>query len=318
MENLSFKIISTFCAILVINFTACTQPSANLKKDIEQTLKQHSFFSEMTKFKTEGWDTLAQPKFWRKIMGMSKDSCVVNIAETRRILIEMPVDLWDKKTGKAKLAFKDSIRLAFSLSASDNIFITSGKSDFYQFDSSLKKIEKSTYVFEKDTVDPWYAQAILMIESPGSLKKSNVGAYGPFQLMPGVAKQMGMTVTKTLDEREDLEKSARGAAKLISTICLPYAKAMLDEKGINYNERDTWFRLFVLHVYHAGAGNVRKVLNIINPKEGGQELITTMWQTSAGSFGNSSQNYSQLALAAQFILHQMVADNPNFLLEEKK
>jgi hypothetical protein len=31
-----------------------------------------------------------------------------------------------------------------------------------------------------------------------------------------------------------------------------------------------------------------------------------MWQNTAGGFGNNSQNYTQLALAAQLILHELV------------
>jgi hypothetical protein len=31
-----------------------------------------------------------------------------------------------------------------------------------------------------------------------------------------------------------------------------------------------------------------------------------MWQTKAASFGNNSQNYTQLALASQFILDELV------------
>jgi hypothetical protein len=34
-----------------------------------------------------------------------------------------------------------------------------------------------------------------------------------------------------------------------------------------------------------------------------------MWQTSAAAFGNSSQNYTQLVLASQLILNDMVADS---------
>jgi hypothetical protein len=30
----------------------------------------------------------------------------------------------------------------------------------------------------------------------------------------------------------------------------------------------------------------------------GEELILKLWKTQAGAFGNSSQNYSQLALAS--------------------
>jgi hypothetical protein len=75
---------------------------------------------------------------------------------------------------------------------------------------------------------------------------------------------------------------------------------------LSYQESDLWFRLFVLHVYHAGAMNVAAVVSAINPKQGGQELIKSMWQTSAAGFGNNSQNYTQLALAAQLILHEMI------------
>jgi hypothetical protein len=96
---------------------------------------------------------------------------------------------------------------------------------------------------------------------------------------------------------------------LIKKSCIPSAKRLLNAYNLSYTETDIWFRLFVLHVYHAGAGNIEAVLSKINPKEGGQSLITKMWQTTAGQFGNSSQNYSQLALAAQLILHDMVYKN---------
>jgi hypothetical protein len=314
MFNKLLTFLNTLYVLIAVSFTACTQHSDTIRiKSVKDTLVEHSFYSEMAQFKSEGWDTLAQPQFWHKIMHMSKDSCIVNVAETRQILAKIPLSSWDKKTTLLQANYKDSLRVEFDLLPTATIFITSGKSDFYQFGSSLENIERSTLVFEADSVDPWYAQAILMIESPGSLKKSNVGAYGPFQLMPGVARQMGLTVSKKIDERENLEKSAHGAAKLISTTCIPYAKRMLDAKGIEYDERSTWFRLFVLHVYHAGAGNVNKVLNAIDPEIGGQSLITSMWHTKVGAFGNSSQNYSQLALAAQFILHQMVESSPTFL-----
>ena len=67
---------------------------------------------------------------------------------------------------------------------------------------------------------------------------------------------------------------------------------------LQYNETDLWFRLLVLHAYHAGAGNVAGVIKKINPCEGGMGLIQKVWQTTYGGFKNSSQNYSQLVLAA--------------------
>ena len=62
----------------------------------------------------------------------------------------------------------------------------------------------------------------------------------------------------------------------------------------------------VMHVYHAGAGNVKKVLEVINPSVGDKELITTMWQTEAGGFRNASQNYSQLVVASMIELDHII------------
>ena len=115
--------------------------------------------------------------------------------------------------------------------------------------------------------------------------------------MKPVARQLGLKVNKHVDERSDFNKSAWAAAKLIRTICIPYTNKMLDARGITYNQTDLWYRLLVLHVYHAGAGNVAKAINVIDPCEGNIELIKSLWQTKAGQFGIASQNYSQVALA---------------------
>ena len=55
--------------------------------------------------------------------------------------------------------------------------------------------------------------------------------------------------------------------------------------------------------------NVGAVVRKINPIAGNQELITKMWVTSAADFGNNSQNYTQLALASQLILHDLVYEH---------
>jgi hypothetical protein len=138
------------------------------------------------------------------------------------------------------------------------------------------------------------------------MKKSITGAYGAFQLMPEVARAAGLTVNANVDERKDFDRCAYGSAHLIRKVCIPEAKRILDKHQLSYNETDLWFRLFVLHVYHAGAMNVAAVVNKIQPTVGSKQLILDMWQNTAGGFGNNSQNYTQLALAAQIILHDMV------------
>jgi hypothetical protein len=116
--------------------------------------------------------------------------------------------------------------------------------------------------------------------------------------MRSVAIQFGLKVNKHVDERTRLDRAAYGASRLISTICVPKVKSMLDSRGIAYSEKDLWFRLLVLHAYHAGAGNLAAAINKINPTSGGRDLITTLWKTQAAGFKNESQNYSQIALAA--------------------
>lgn len=263
-----------------------------------------SIFLRDTQLFYERWDTLAQPLFWKEIMTMSPDSCVLNVAATRKILVRKALNDWNKMSDSEKDAFKDSLRIANLLPLDERIFMTTGKSDFYQFDKVIPDVAKGVSLFKKHGLDPWYAQAILMIESPGALRKSNAGAMGAFQLMPGVARSHGLRVDKYVDERKDFDKSASGAISLIENTCLPYARKILDDHGLVYHEHSLWFRLFTLHIYHAGASNVAKVMDVIQPSEGGAGLIHKMWTTSAGNFKNASQNYSQLALAALLILDE--------------
>lgn len=266
------------------------------------------------KLYNDGWDRLSHPQFWKKVMRLSSDSCVINIAKTREVLTKMHLDDWDAMKEKQKDAFRDSIRKAHGLTSSDKIYTTTGKADFYAFDLVLPSISKGVEVFTQEEVDPWYAQAILMIESPGKLARSKVGAYGPFQLMPSVARSHGLKVNKYVDERKDFVRSAQGAASLIKNTCIPEAKKILAKYYIGYNETDLWFRLFVLHIYHAGASNVAAVMRAINPRYGSPALIQQMWQTSAGQFRNASQNYSQLALAALLILDEMILEDCDYVL----
>ncbi len=252
------------------------------------------------------WDVLAQPQFWKQIMLLAPDSCLVNDASTRKVLKKMSLKDWNRQTEAQKDSTRALLRAQHGLDPSARIYVTSGKNDFYKFNEVYPQLSKGVAAFERFGVDPWYAQAILLIECPGQMKKSISGAYGAFQLMPDVARAAGLTVNGSVDERKDFDRCAYGSARLISKVCIPEAKRILERHQLSYNENDLWFRLFVLHVYHAGSMNVAAVVNKIQPTVGSQQLILDMWQNTAGGFGNNSQNYTQLALAAQLILHEMV------------
>jgi len=255
------------------------------------------------------WDILPQAQFWKKIMRLTPDTCLVNIARNRQVLEAIPSSGWNYLNKSEKTLFRDSMRSKYNLEPDELVYVTTGKNEFYKFKEVYPSISKGIAVFDSLDVDPWYAQSILLIESPGQLKKSVSGAYGPFQLMPKVARAQGLIVNRGLDERKDFERSAYGAAMLIKNICIPEAKNILNKHNIDYVERDIWFRLLVLHVYHAGALNVAAVIHKIQPEKGTQELIKQMWQNKAASFGNCSQNYSQIAIAAHLILNDLIYEN---------
>ena len=246
----------------------------------------------------EGWDTLSQTAFWRAAMHMGPDSLLVNLAANRRIVDTMLTVAWQARSPRQRKAYEDSLRNALGLDRSEEIYFTTGRNHFYRLEAVLSPIDLALTIFAEEGVDPWFAQAILMIESPGRLQFSTDGAYGAFQLMKGVARDMGLIVNDTLDQRADFESSARGAARLIRTVCLPKTRTILQEANLSWQESETWFRLLVLHVYHAGARNVSRVMKQMKPEEGGMPLIRNLWQSKSRRFGNASQNYSQIILAA--------------------
>jgi hypothetical protein len=262
---------------------------------------------------SQGWDKLEQPNFWRTLMTMGDDSALINIGSTRQIIRKVAVKDWNKMSDSGKDAVRDSVKVHYGLPEEEHVYMTSGKKAFYDFDKVIPSIGQGIRIFNENNVDPFFAQAILLIESPNKMQKSPVGAYGSFQIMKGVAINLGLKVNKYTDERKDFDKSAWASAKLIRTICIPETNKILDANGIAYNPEDLWYKLLILHTYHAGAGNVKNAVNHINPKEGNMGLITRLWQTEVGSFRNASQNYSQLALASLIELDKIIYDKCKFI-----
>ena len=260
-------------------------------------------------------DTLAQVRFWRSIMRLHEDSAIVNMANSRDVVQKICMRDWNRKTDSLKKFYRDSIRLSRSLDSSNRILITAGKQFFYDFDKASLNFQKGIHCFVENGVDPWFAQAILLIESPNKLQKSNAGAYGSFQLMKDVARMYGLKVNRQEDERADFDRSAYAASSLIKTICIPKARKMMDSLGISdYNENELWFRLLVMHIYHAGAYNVQCALFTFMPKQGNMDLIYNLWRAQTNRFKSASQNYSQLILAAMLEMDaraQVLALNGN-------
>lgn len=263
----------------------------------DQTKKM--LFVNNSSFFEEGYDTLTQSRLWKQVICLSPDSCIINIASSRIPLKTSGYKEWMAQTEEEKTIFKKSVCNVCGIDSNATLFITAGKKEFYEHRKTIPTIAKAVKAFLDYGVDPWYAQTILLIESPGKVsQKSSAGALGPFQLMRSVAIKYGLRINKKVDERTDLNRSAYAASKLISTICIPKVKEMLNTRNISYKETDTWFRLLVLHAYHAGAGNLNCAINMLNPTIGGRQIILDLWKTECRGFKNESQNYSQIALAS--------------------
>jgi len=264
----------------------------------------------------ERWDTLPQSKFWKTVINTTKDSCIINIASSRTILATINQELWFSQTEDEKKQFKDSINKYFCLDTTTKLYVTTGKKEFYQIQEVIPSIESAIEIFQDNDVDPWFAQSILLIESPAQLKYSSVGAYGPFQIMKRVARTMGLTVNRYVDERKDFKKSAFAASQLLKTVCIPQARKILcDVNDIDPAGNELWFKFLVLHVYHAGARNVGSLLSQLEEPLEGMELIQWMWKNEYGNFKNASQNYSQIAIAAMLTLNEIVLSDCDYILE---
>jgi tetratricopeptide (TPR) repeat protein len=275
-------------------------PFRHIKKTIVtwNDTSQMTFIGDPTMY-SDGWDTLAQTKFWRSVINLTSDTFIINIAYCRKPVEKVNRMVWMNQSEPEKLCFKDSLCRIYGIDSASSLYVTAGKEEFYEVKKTFPDINKAIHIFEKNNCDPWYAQAILLIESPGKTKsKSYVGANGPFQLMRSVAIRYGLRVNRKVDERTNIEKSAKAAAALINKSCIPYIKRFLDENCVSYKETELWFRLLVLHAYHAGAGNIGCVIDDINPSSGGVELFQKIWLTTCRGFKNESQNYSQIALAS--------------------
>lgn len=247
----------------------------------------------------EGWDTTAEVKFWQRVITMTPDSSVACLYNSRKILVTLPTSLVDSFQKLKQLdSLREIIGNRFGIPKGTRILFTSGKNHFYNFDPIKPKLKRAIEVFDSMGIDPFYAQSVLLIESPGTNRQKSVaGAYGHFQLMPYVARSYGLVVNKYHDDREDFTKSAVAASKLFRGACIPYARKWCETYGFEVNEEALWFKLLALHIYNAGAGTVKPAVAAVPVNQQGNKLIQTLWHTKAGYFANEAQNYSQLALA---------------------
>jgi len=240
-------------------------------------------------------------QFWKMDAELDPDSFIVVNKKTREVLDVIHKNrVLDIERGGN---LKEFARLySFNQKHQDSILVkfVKGRQGFFNFDSIGPKLKEAFHVFSNLGVNPNLAQLLLLIESPNNPNATSVsGARGHFQLMPSVARKYGLKVNRWKDERIDFSKSAKAAANLIRRYCIPEAERICKNMGLAYSQNDLWFQLLALHIYNAGAGTVSKAVYIYKGViSNGELLIRTLWNTKYGRFGNSSQNYTQVALGS--------------------
>ena len=252
-------------------------------------------------------------QFWQKVILLTTDSAIVVHKDSRNVMDVISAKRLDSLVDHSKLEYTaQCYRDSFGYESCELVKFVRGKREFFDFRKVGPLVDDAKLIFDQYEVNPIYAQFILLIESPNNPKARSIsGAVGHYQLMPFVAKKYGLVVTGGRDDRHDFKLSSMAAAKLMKDYCIPNADRMAVSVGLMPEHNDLWFQLLVMHVYNAGAGNVRKAVAAVGPVKTGEELIIKLWKTQAGAFGNSSQNYSQLALASYINYLDWLAGNVN-------
>lgn len=308
---------TTLILIMVVACNSATEKQAQMDPCIKEIcFVRNSDGAKICMYRAtcvqrDGWDTLPEIRFWRRIVSMTKDSVLVNIIETRKGIDVIPRWMYDSLDAVGKLdTLRNEMRVKHKVHELQNIRFTGGKNHFYKFDDISLKMARGVQLFDSLGVDPFYAQCILLIESPGSNKqKSIAGAYGNFQLMPFVARTYGLRVDSRLDEREIFDRSAYAAARLVKESCIPLARKWCQQYGFVVDESSLWFKLLALHCYNAGPNTVKSAMAVVPNSIQGNKLIQTLWHTKSGYWSTEAQNYSQLAIACYLEYEKAVLAN---------
>ncbi len=294
------KIISILirCSTSVLLYSqllACTNHTSTNIVD-----RDTAFFYKIPYNQIQSFQVEKEVQFWHYAMQLSPDSVLIYTQQKRQVLAKLHKNqVLNFKDSCCKDSVFHNFRFHNNLPYNLPLRYLEGKSNFYQWEQVKQYIKPAGRIFSELDVNPIYAQFVLLVECPSNPSgRSSAGAVGHFQLMPFVAKKYGLKISIEEDERTDLQKGAYAAAMHFKQYCIPMANRILNKHNIPIEENELWYQLFVLHIYNAGAGNVAKAIQVVPTQIGGPELIKQLWHTSAGGFKNSSQNYTQIAIAA--------------------
>ncbi len=113
--------------------------------------------------------------------------------------------------------------------------------------------------------------------------KSSVGAAGVWQLMPLTAKDLGLRVTRKRDDRVDVYKASKAAARMMRT---------------DFKMLGSW--PLAITAWNHGPNGVRRAVQAV----GSSDLVTLINRYEQPNWGFSSKNFYAEFLAVVAIMHQ--------------
>jgi membrane-bound lytic murein transglycosylase D len=163
--------------------------------------------------------------------------------------------------------------------ASDRLRTQRGVAD--KFALAQQRASKLRAEIEKTLTEEGVPKELAMLPFCESMynptARSSVGALGLWQLMPATAKWLGLTVNKRQDDRLDVVKSTRAAAKLLRK---------------NYEMLGTW--PLAITAYNHGHNGLKRAVE----EAGTTDLVFLVTSYSKENWGFSSKNFYAGFLAA--------------------
>ncbi|MBC7794710.1 MAG: lytic transglycosylase domain-containing protein [Clostridia bacterium] len=253
--------------------------------------------------------------FWESIyLRHGSDQVVIHDRESQAVIwrvVELPKltsGAIDEKAGKIEVAaqlvdLKERLnRLATTLTAQDDedraLLMLAGDGTISHLDGAADRLRTQRGVadkfasaqpraaklraeIEKTLVEEGVPKELAMLPFIESMfnpqARSSVGALGLWQLMPGTARWLGLTLTKTQDDRLDTVKATRAAAKLLRK---------------NYELLGTW--PLAITAYNHGQNGLKRAVE----EAGTTDLVYLVTSYSKENWGFSSKNFYAGFLAA--------------------
>jgi membrane-bound lytic murein transglycosylase D len=193
-----------------------------------------------------------------------------------------------EQTADPKQAFKDLFETG---SSGENVNVTTLNPKAVSFVQDYMKDESERLNKMKDWGKPFFDKINTIFSEknlPVELKylaviesdlktsaTSRVGAAGPWQFMSETARELGLKVNRSVDERRDFVKSTKAAAKYLSSL---------------YKEYNDW--LLVIAAYNGGPGLVNKAIR----KSGSRNFWDLQYHLPA-----ESRNHVKKFIATHYI-----------------